>query len=166
MNEGQQTLRVRLGPVASALIEGEDGNRQDALDRAILELQQAARRSHNAAAAAGAGTDLVEAIEELAGQITDQRDILSAVRFQVMKEMQMIRLLIASLMSKSDEGQQQLLSFATEAVEKMRTDAGLLLEREQAQLAAQDTAFQTAIRRDMQLGGDGQDMDKEPEIER
>ncbi|MCA0858835.1 hypothetical protein [Phaeobacter italicus] len=78
----------------------------------------------------------------------------------------MIRLLIASLMSNSDTGQQQLLAFATEAVETLRRDTSLVLEKEHANLASQEAAFQDAIRRDMQQGSDGLEREAEVEIER
>lgn len=164
MSETQpQNLRVRLGPVASALIEGSTDNRQEALDQAILNLQERATRG----AKDGAGQALCpEQLQGLESRIEDQGALLSALRFSVMKEMQMIRLLIASLMSKSDTGQQQLLAFATEAVETLRRDTSLVLEKEHANLASQEAAFQDAIRRDMQQGSDGLEREAEVEIER
>lgn len=164
MSETQpQNLRVRLGPVASALIEGSIDNRQEALDQAILGLQERAVRD----ATDSAGQALCpEHLQGLESRIEEQGELLSALRFSVMKEMQMIRLLIASLMSKSDTSQQQLLAFATEAVETLRRDTSLVLEEEHANLASQEAAFQDAIRREMQQGSDGLDRVAEAEIER
>lgn len=163
MSETQQNLRVRLGPVASALIEGTAENRQEALDRAITDLQERAVRNADEREGQVLGTGSLQGLES---RVEAQGERLSALRFSVMKEMQMIRLLIASLMSKSDTSQQELLAFATEAVETLRRDSSLVLEKEHANLASQEAAFQDAIRLDMQQGSDGLEREAEVEIER
>ena len=163
MSEAQQNVRVRLGPIASALIEGGSDNRQEALDRAILELQQAASQTGGSSTLPASGDSQMA---HLTSQIEAQGEILSALRLQVMKEMQMTRLLVASLMSETDASQQQLLVFATEAVETLRRDSGLVMEIEQANLASQEAAFQATVRREMQQGGEGIEQDQEQEIER
>ncbi|MEX0301299.1 MAG: hypothetical protein AB3N24_02640 [Leisingera sp.] len=163
MSETQQNIRVRLGPVASALIEGSSENRQEALDRAILDLQERAAAGTEERLEQASGADPLQALE---GKIEAQGALLSALRFSVMKEMQMIRLLIASLMSKSDSSQQQLLAFATEAVETLRRDTSLVLEKEHTNLANQEAVFQEAVRRDMQQGYDGLEREVDEELER
>ena len=62
----------------------------------------------------------------------------------------MIRLLIVSLLSKSDNSQQQLLAFATEAMETFRRETSLVLEKEHRNLAVQEAVFQEVVRRDVQ----------------
>ena len=163
MSDVQQNLRVRLGPLASALIEGSSETRQEALEQAIQKLQEAADGSENTKAApADSSTDL----SALSRQISQQGELLSSLRLQVMKEMQMLRLLVASLMSDTNSGQQQLLAFATDAIEDLREHNGLLKEQELSNLESAEAAFTVAVRNQLQMGGDEIESDLEVEIER
>lgn len=156
MSEPQQNVRVRLGPVASALIEGSTENRQDALDRAILALQEQA-----------ASGPQPEGRGQLMSRLEEQSALLSALRAQVMTEMQMTRVLIAALMADTDDDKQLLLTFVMDAMEKLRRETGLVLEEEQRTLDRKEAAFWAdRQQRHMQQGGPEIERDQEQEIER
>ena len=163
MSETQQNVRVRLGPIASALIEGASENRQEALDHAIQELQEAAASRE---AEAGMPSDAEVTLGSLAAQIRQQTAIMSALRLHVLKEMQMLRVLVASLMSETDTGQQELLAFATEAIGALRKETGLTKELERAELSSQEEAFHSAVRREMQHTSAIIEKDQDQEIKR
>ncbi len=163
MSEAQQNVRLRLGPIASALIEGTSENRQEALDHAIHELREAAASRE---AEAGMPVDGEVTLGSLAAQIRQQTAIMSALRLQVLKEMQMLRVLVASLMSETDSGPQDFLAFATEAIGALRKETDLTKELERADLSSQEEAFHSAPRREMQHTSAIIEKDRDQEIER
>ena len=160
MSETQQPPRVRLGPVASALIEASSDNRQEALDQAIMDLQA------RAASTGDAGTREPETQNDLSrveSRIDAQNTLLSALRFSLMNEMKMIRILIASLMSTTNSDQQELLSLTRQAIDTMRREHSLLRQDEQADLDRHEAAFHTMFRDQMRGGHDTLERDADAE---
>ena len=160
MSETQQPPRVRLGPVASALIEASPDNRQEALDQAIMDLQA------RAASTGDAGTRAPETpndLSRLESRIDAQNTLLSALRFSLMNEMKMIRILIASLMSTTNSDQQELLSLTRQAIDTMHRENSLLRQDEQAVLDRHEAAFHTMFREQMHGGHDTPERDADAE---
>lgn len=163
MSDKKLDNRLRLGPIATALIEGVSENRQEALDSAIQQLQETIADKENEMLFP---SDADVTLGSLSAQIRQQTATMSALRLQVLKEMQMLRILVASLMSGTDTGQQELLAFATEAIGSLRKETGLIKEMEQAELTSREDAFNSTVRREMQQTSETIEKDQEEEIER
>ena len=78
----------------------------------------------------------------------------------------MIRLLLASLMSKKDSTQQKLLEFANETVENMRRENNLVQEKEQVFLRDKEALYHENLQRELGRDTDAQERETEEELER
>ncbi|WP_171181164.1 hypothetical protein [Ruegeria sp. HKCCD8929] len=187
--EAQSNLRVRLGPVAAALIEGQTDNPRQALDDAIRELTDRAEQAHQdgdsgsaLAAHVHKLTDQVlnmkaalrEQTEVLAEVLTEQTQMLAGFKHMVLTELQTTRLYIASFLEDDpNPAQEDLLEMGREMIAQVREIPGLLDPEERQDLEKQRDLELEALRRDMERGRDEPETQPaqmrrwpEPEMER
>lgn len=187
--EAQSNLRVRLGPVAAALIEGQTENPRQALDDAIRELIDRTNQpgedgdtSSELAAHVHALTDEVlnvktalrEQTEVLSQVLTEQTQMLAGFRHVVLTELQTTRLYIASFLEDDpNPAQEDLLEMGREMIAQVREIPGLLNAEEKQELEKQERLELEVLRRDMERGRDEPETQPaqmrrwpEPEMER
>lgn len=152
----QSNLRIRLGPVASSLIDGQSENPRQDLDDAIQALLNRPTED------AGVEAQLATISDVLAAQAAS----LKALRDVVIFEQRMTRVYLSSILSDSDEDQHELLAMAEETVEEVISRSGLFNEAERAEMLSKEEAAQTAIRRELDRGTEEVEPKKEPELER
>lgn len=152
----QSNLRIRLGPVASSLIDGQSENPRQDLDDAIQALLNRPSES------TGVEAQLATMSDVLAAQAAS----LKALRDVVIFEQRMTRVYLSSILSDSDEEQHELLAMAEETVEEVIARSGLFNEAERAEMLSKEEAAQTAIRRELDRGTEEVEPKKEPELER
>ncbi|WP_323777867.1 hypothetical protein [Leisingera sp.] len=163
MSEASQNVRIVLGPVARLLIDGQDGNRPKALDDAITGLLE---QLENAQANAGGNAPLAARLAALEAAVAHQTEALQSLTHAATLEMKMTRVLIASLMSESNEEHQTILALANSSVEEFQAKSRLLGDAELERLRENEASVQTAILRDLERGGLEQELKTEAEIER
>lgn len=152
----QSNLRIRLGPVASSLIDGQSENPRQDLDDAIQALLN--RPSE--------GTGVEAQLATISDVLAAQAASLKALRDVVIFEQRMTRVYLSSILSDSDEEQHELLAMAEETVEEVIARSGLFNETERAEMLSKEEAAQTAIRRELDRGTEEVEPKKEPELER
>ncbi|MFY0312527.1 hypothetical protein ACFMBG_21835 [Leisingera sp. D0M16] len=163
MREASQKVRIVLGPVARQLIDGQDGNRPKALDDAITGLLE---QLENTQANAGGNAPLAARLASLETAVARQTEALQSLTHAATLEMKMIRVLIASLMSESNEEHQTILALANSAVEEAHAKSRMLGDAELERLREIEASVQTAILREMERGGQEHELETEAEIER
>ena len=163
MSEASQNVRIVLGPVARQLIGGQDGNRPKALDDAITGLLE---QLENAQANAGGNAPSAARLASLEAAVARQTEALQSLTHAATLEMKMTRVLIASLMSESNEEHQTILALANSAVEETHAKSRLLGDAELERLRESEASVQAAILREMERGGQEQELETEAEIER
>ena len=129
--------RLVLGPVARQLIGSETKELPKVLDDAITTLMEERDQRPDATSPEGRLASLEAAVKA-------QSEALQQLSYVATLEMKMTRVLIGSLMSKTDEDQQALITLANSAVqelhEKVKTQEQLI-QQQQAQLQAYQELF-------------------------
>ncbi|EEW60974.1 hypothetical protein [Silicibacter sp. TrichCH4B] len=151
--------RIVLGPVARQLVGDEKEGAQKALDEAITALMEERDQRPDPTSPEGRLALLEAAVKE-------QSDALQQLSYVAALEMKMTRVLIASLMSKTDEDQQSLISLANSAVQEMHEKARLIADSDIAKLRENEISAQTAIQRELERAGLEEQEKSEAEIER
>ncbi len=151
--------RIVLGPVARQLVGDEKEGAQKALDEAITALMEERDQRPDATSPEGRLALLEAAVKE-------QSEALRQLSYVAALEMKMTRVLIASLMSKTDEDQQSLISLANSAVQEMHEKARLIADSDIAKLRENEISAQTAIQRELERAGLEEQEKSEAEIER
>lgn len=153
--------RIVLGPVARQLVGDEKEGAQKALDEAITALMEERDQRPDATSPEGRLALLEAAVKE-------QSEALRQLSYVAALEMKMTRVLIASLMSKTDEDQQSLISLANSAVQEVHEKARLIADSDMEKLHENEISALTAIQRELELERAGlEEQEKsEAEIER
>lgn len=151
--------RIVLGPVARQLVGDEKEGAQKALDEAITALMEERDQRPDPTSPEGRLALLEAAVKE-------QSDALRQLSYVAALEMKMTRVLIASLMSKTDEDQQSLISLANSAVQEMHEKARLIADSDIAKLRENEISALTAIQRELERAGPEEQEKSEAEIER
>ncbi|MFP3384980.1 hypothetical protein [Tritonibacter sp. SIMBA_163] len=151
--------RLVLGPVARQLIGSETKELPKVLDDAITTLMEERDQRPDATSPEGRLASLEAAVKA-------QSEALQQLSYVATLEMKMTRVLIASLMSKTDEDQQALITLANSAVQELHEKARVISDSNMEKLRANDVSVQTAIQRDMERGALEQEQETEEELER
>lgn len=163
MTTENKSARVRLGPIATALIEGQEDNRQQALDDAIQSLQERAESSNRVdgtpALPTAVLTSLAAAVERNSQALTDLAAITAT-------ELKLTRVLIASLMTTASEEQQQLIEMTDKVIKDLHSNSRLLGAPEQEKLEDLDAAQRALVGRELQRGVELDREVQEEELER
>ncbi|WP_065322843.1 hypothetical protein [Tritonibacter mobilis] len=151
--------RIVLGPVARQLVGDEKEGAQKALDEAITALMEERDQRPDATSPEGRLALLEAAVKE-------QSEALRQLSYVAALEMKMTRVLIASLMSKTDEDQQSLISLANSAVQEVHEKARLIADSDMEKLRENEISALTAIQRELERAGLEEQEKSEAEIER
>ncbi|NKX28708.1 hypothetical protein [Tritonibacter mobilis] len=151
--------RIVLGPVARQLVGDEKEGAQKALDEAITALMEERDQRPDATSPEGRLALLEAAVKE-------QSEALRQLSYVAALEMKMTRVLIASLMSKTDEDQQSLISLANSAVQEVHEKARLIADSDMEKLHENEISALTAIQRELERAGLEEQEKSEAEIER
>ncbi|MCZ4270385.1 hypothetical protein HGG73_16940 [Rhodobacteraceae bacterium R_SAG3] len=151
--------RIVLGPVARQLVGDEKEGAQKALDEAITALMEERDQRPDATSPEGRLSLLEAAVKE-------QSEALRQLSYVAALEMKMTRVLIASLMSKTDEDQQSLISLANSAVQEVHERARLIADSDMEKLHENEISALTAIQRELERAGLEEQEKSEAEIER
>ncbi|NKX39069.1 hypothetical protein HGF13_05755 [Rhodobacteraceae bacterium R_SAG5] len=151
--------RIVLGPVARQLVGDEKEGAQKALDEAITALMEERDQRPDANSPEGRLALLEAAVKE-------QSEALRQLSYVAALEMKMTRVLIASLMSKTDEDQQSLISLANSAVQEVHEKARLIADSDMEKLHENEISALTAIQRELERAGLEEQEKSEAEIER
>jgi len=151
--------RLVLGPVARQLIGSETKELPKVLDDAITTLMEERDQRPDATSPEGRLASLEAAVKA-------QSEALQQLSYVATLEMKMTRVLIASLMSKTDEDQQALITLANSAVQELHEKARVISDSDMEKLRENDVSVQTAIQRDMERGALEQEQETEEELER
>ncbi len=151
--------RIVLGPVARQLVGDEKEGAQKALDEAITALMEERDQRPDATSPEGRLALLEAAVKE-------QSEALRQLSYVAALEMKMTRVLIASLMSKTDEDQQSLISLANSAVQEVHEKARLIADSDMEKLRENEISALTAIQRELERSGLEEQEKSEAEIER
>jgi len=151
--------RIVLGPVARQLVGDEKEGAQKALDEAITALMEERDQRPDATSPEGRLALLEAAVNE-------QSEALRQLSYVAALEMKMTRVLIASLMSKTDEDQQSLISLANSAVQEVHEKARLIADSDMEKLRENEISALTAIQRELERAGLEEQEKSEAEIER
>lgn len=164
MSKHQANVRVVLGPVARELIGDQEENRPKALDDAITGLLE--KLDANAGGCSRDDDPYSAHLASLTKAVHDQATLLHSLARVVAIETKMTRVLIASLMSQSNQDQQTLLSFATKAVDDIHKSYPLVSEPEMDAMRRSETSAQAAILHDLERNGLTNPLQRDAEIER
>ena len=151
--------RIVLGPVARQLVGDEKEGAQKALDEAITALMEERDQRPDATSPEGRLALLEAAVKE-------QSEALRQLSYVAALEMKMPRVLIASLMSKTDEDQQSLISLANSAVQEVHEKARLIADSDMEKLHENEISALTAIQRELERAGLEEQEKSEAELER
>ncbi|WP_114963821.1 hypothetical protein [Tritonibacter mobilis] len=151
--------RLVLGPVARQLIGSETKELPKVLDDAITTLMEERDQRPDATSPEGRLASLEAAVKA-------QSEALQQLSYVATLEMKMTRVLIASLMSKTDEDQQALITLANSAVQELHEKARVISDSDMEKLRENDASVQTAIQRDIERGALEQEQETEEELER
>lgn len=163
MRKIQTNVRVVLGPVARDLIGDHEENRPKALDDAITALLE----KLDAAQAGCSGDDTCSArLTSLTTAVQNQTTRLQALARLVTLETKLTRILIASLMSKSDQDQQSLLSFAHASVDDIHKSHPIVSETEMETIRRTEASTKAAILHDLERNGLVNPLERDAEVER
>lgn len=164
MSEQQNNnVRVVLGPVARALIDGARENRQQALDDAITQLMEGrdATSTPNFEPVETKGKDAgtITGLESLKRMLSEHQDIMLA-------EMKMTRLMVNWLMKRSDQDNEALREMTGQVVRRIVDDAMSISKDTKAWLMEIERKYEEMERQEMDRLGALQKSWKEPELER
>ncbi|MCG7625931.1 hypothetical protein [Epibacterium sp. Ofav1-8] len=151
--------RVVLGPVARQLVGDAKEGVPKVLDDAITTLMEERDQRPDAASPEGR-------LASLEATLKEQSEALRQLSYVSALEMKMTRVLIASLMSKTDEDQQSLISLANSAVQEVHEKARLIADSDMEKLRENEISALTAIQRELERAGLEEQEKSEAEIER
>ena len=146
MSDESTEIRVTLGPVARALIEGKKSKRPTELDRAITRLQdraqehQVASRGEPEKAEARPG-DPIE-IGAMRREIGEMHRAFVGMKEVALAEMRMTRLLVGTLVDQSNEDYAALLRFVGDTIRKIYETSELLTKEDLQDLDRKEDLFQ------------------------
>ena len=163
MREPKNLNRITLGPVARKLIEGHTANRPQALDDAILSLQEA---SETPPEISEDGPQLEGRIQSMEAMIERQFKAINELSYATALQHKMTRILIASLMSETNDEQQSLVSMAEQAAGDAHAKTELLGESEIEMLQREEASVTAAIQREFERAGLQAEPGIEDELER
>lgn len=163
MSDTTKNPRIVLGPVARKLIEGKGDKQQQALDDAILALQET---PENAGQPVPDTTALEKQIGSLEAHIERQAEAIRQLSYATTLQHKMTRILIASVMSTTNEEQQTLLALADQTAEDAHAKTELIGESEIEMLEREEAAMTTAINREFERVGIEPEAALEEELER
>lgn len=141
------------------MVGDEKEGAQKALDEAITALMEERDQRPDATSPEGRLALLEAAVKE-------QSEALRQLSYVAALEMKMTRVLIASLMSKTDEDQQSLISLANSAVQEVHEKARLIADSDMEKLRENEISALTAIQRELERAGLEEQEKSEAEIER
>lgn len=150
-------IRVTLGPIALALIEGIDSKKRPrALDQAINELQALAS-SETVADTGGVQSleisdTIADAIAELQSDVRSMSRAMRDMKEIALAEMRMTRLLVGTLVDQGNEDHVALMRFAGDMIQKMYDSSELLTEEETRDLERREDLFQRINRMELERG--------------
>lgn len=163
MSDTNQPIRVVLGPLARALVQGSGSNRGQALDDAIKDLTE---RAQSPGEGSDVLADLEGRIDALTAVTERQANTIDELRKLVVLELQMTRVMVGSLMATTNQEQQHLRIIADTAVAKFHDTSQLLDASERERLQSKEEQFLTMTRQELERGAVVQEQDKEKEFER
>ncbi len=163
MSDTNQAMRVRLGPIATSLIEGAGTNRGQALDDAIKSLTERAQSPGDGPSNL---TEMTDRLDALTAVTERQADTIDELRKLMALELQMTRVMVGSLMATTNQEQQNLRMIADTAVAKFHDTSQLLDASERDRLQSKEDQFLTMTRQEMERGTMVQEQDKDKEFER
>ena len=151
MTTENKSTRVRLGPVATALIDGQEENRQQALDDAIQALQQRAALAERRGEDPALTAFTLTALEAAADRSIEAMNRLATT---TAKELKLTRILIASLMTSKSEEQQQLIEMTEQIIQDLHKSGTLLDVSELEKLNELDARYKEITSRELQRGAE------------
>ena len=157
MSEQQPTHRIVLGPEASSLIKGVEGNRQAALDAAILELKERAGSDGGTAGTEKAPALDLQSLAERMGAIEARMDAfiesLDRLRLVALAELRTTRLYIGTMLEARDEEDvQQILEIGRQTQDRVYDELRVLTKEDASQLARDEERVVHMMREDMIRG--------------
>lgn len=163
MSEAKISNRIVLGPVARKLIEGHAENRPQALDDAILALQDAPQAAPETSHEEPHLEGRIQSLETL---IERQSEAIKQLSYATTLQHKMTRILIASLMSETNEEQQTLVGMAEQAAGEAQAKTDLLGESEIEMLQREEASVNAAIQREFERTGIEAEPALDEELER
>jgi len=157
MSEQQPTHRIVLGTEASKLIQGVEGNRQIALDKAILELKERAERADQMTMVGDAPSPDLSGLEDRLAAIEAKLDAsteaMDRLRFVALAEMRMTRLYIGAMMETRDEDDiQEILQLGQQTTQRLYDELDILTRKDTAELTREEERVVHMMREEMQRG--------------
>lgn len=167
MSDSTQNVRILLGPVAQALIDGTTTNRPRALDQAIADLQERAETSAQANGVSPTQSDLASVIPSemmsLRSDLNDMRRAFVEMKEIALAEMRMTRLLVGTLVDQGNDDHTALLRFAGDMIQKMYANSELLTKEDQQELERKEDLFERLNRMELERGIEPHKVDEKTE---
>lgn len=157
MTDKEKAPRVVLGPIATELIAGAEGNKQEALEAAIAHLRDAAvapgkgngSSTHSGALGDAAGAQSRIAIRELLAEMRTVRTAMIDLTELTLAEMRMTRLIVGTLIDGGNDDHVALMKFAGQMIQKMYEDTDLLDQEKFEELQQSEELFHRINRLEM-----------------
>lgn len=147
MSDTQPNLRLRLGPVARDLIDGQTENRQQALDDAITRLLWNQKGSEDRGQTQ---PDVIKEIEIISDAVDDQTRAFTELKEIIVPELKMTRLMMQMLLKESENDNEHLRELTDLVMTKIYERTTILSDDDISKLQDMEERMHDALRVEME----------------